>query len=277
MKKILVPIDFTDTAENAFVYALEMAKFYNAELLLLHTFDMPYVDNEILVFNYAEIYENLEVSNSNQFDEELKKLYDLAKDHDANNITINHIMMAGNLIENIKLAVQQENIDFVVMGTNGASGWFDSLVGTYTSEVISDLSVPVMSVAHDAQFEKMDTIAFTTRYKEKDILALEEVLAIAKRINAQVKCLYVKTSDSEVSKDTFSIWESHFKNHKNLEFFIIPSDDESQTIEEFLVNHNIDLLAMVTYKRSFFANFFTTSTTQKMSLHLKTPVLALHE
>eukprot|EP01136_Pigoraptor_vietnamica_P023430 Opistho-1_new@75528 len=150
MKKILVPIDFTDTAENAFVYALEMAKFYNAELLLLHTFDMPYVDNEILVFNYAEIYENLEVSNSNQFDEELKKLYDLAKDHDANNITINHIMMAGNLIENIKLAVQQENIDFVVMGTNGASGWFDSLVGTYTSEVISDLSVPVMSVAHDA-------------------------------------------------------------------------------------------------------------------------------
>lgn len=277
MKKILVPIDFTDTAENAFVYALEMAKFYSAELLLLHTFDMPYVDNEILVFNYAEVYENLEVSSSNQFDEELKKLYDLAKDHDAKNIAINHIMMAGNLIDNIKLAVQQENIDFVVMGTNGASGWFDSLVGTYTSEVISDLSVPVMSVAHDAQFEKMDTIAFTTRYKEKDILALEEVLAIAKRINAKVKCLYVKTSDSEVSKDTLAIWESHFKKEKNLDFFIIPSDDVSQTIEEFLVNHTIDLLAMVTYKRSFFANFFTTSTAQKMSLHLKTPVLALHE
>lgn len=277
MKKILVPIDFTDTSENAFVYAIEMAKFYKAELLLLHTFDLPYIDNETQASNYAELYKTLEVSNSNQFDGELEKLYKMAKEHDAKNIVINHIMMVGELIENIKLVVNQENIDFIVMGTNGASGWFDSLIGTYTSEVISYLSVPVMSVAHDAKFEKMDTIAFTTRYKEKDIIALEEVLSIAKRINAQVKCLYVKTSDSEVSKDTFSIWESHFKNHKNLEFFIIPSNDVSQTIEEFLVNHTIDLLAMVTYKRSFFANFFTTSTTQKMSLHLKTPVLALHE
>ncbi len=79
MKKILVPIDFSDTSENAFIYALEMAKSYKAQLILLHTFDLPFVDNQVVAFNYAEIYDTLEVTNSNQFEDEMSKLTAVAK------------------------------------------------------------------------------------------------------------------------------------------------------------------------------------------------------
>ena len=132
-------------------------------------------------------------------------------------------------------------------------------------------------MAHDAKFHKIETIGFTTRYREKDIAALEEVLGIAKKMKAKVKCLYVKTMISDVRGEAVSQWESHFREEQNLEFFIIPSEEINETIDEFLINQTIDLLAMVTYKRNFFTQFFTTSTTLKMSQHSRTPILALHE
>ncbi|HNP32338.1 MAG TPA: universal stress protein [Flavobacterium sp.] len=278
MKKILVPLDFTETSENAFVYAVEMAKLFKAELVLLHTFELPIIDSQMAVpLNYAEIYDTLQLTNSNHFKDEISKLRIIAKEHKAEDIVMNHIMMDGDLIFAIKEVVQDEDIDFVVMGTNGASGWFDSFIGTNTASVIADLSIPVLSVAHDSKFEKIETIGFTTCYTEKDIQALIEVLIIAKRMKAKVKCLYVKTSHSDVKGEIIHKWESHFENENNLEFLIIPSEDIEGTIEEFIVNQNIDLLAMGTHKRNIFTQFFTTSKTQKMSQHLKTPVLAIHE
>jgi nucleotide-binding universal stress UspA family protein len=277
MKKILVPIDFTETSENAFVYALEMAKSHEAELILLHAFELPIVDSQVTPINFAEIYTSLELANTNQFEDELQKLNAIAKGHNAENIVLSHIMMDGDLLFCVKEVIKQENIDFVVMGTKGASGWFESFIGTNTCSIISDVWVPVLSVAQETKYSKIETIGFTTCYKEDEIHALNEVVALAKKLGARVKCLYVKKSDSEVKGESIAYWESIFENEKDLEFFIIPSEDVESTIEDFIINQNIDLLAMVTHKKNFFTRLFTTSTTQKMSQHSKTPILALHE
>ncbi len=175
MKKILVPLDFSDTSENAFVYALEMAKVFKAELVLLHTFDLPIVDSQAMPLNYATLYDTIELTNFDHFKEELPKLRAIAEDRKAEHLVMNHIMMDGELVYNIKKIIQQEQIDFVVMGTNGAHGWLDSFIGTNTSSVISDVSVPVLSVPAGIKFTKIETIAFTTRFRQKDIKALEDV------------------------------------------------------------------------------------------------------
>jgi len=277
MKKILVPLDFSETSENAFVYALEMAKLFKAELLLLHTFDLPIVDSQAMPINYATLYETLEMSNFDHFKEEMPKLHALAETHKAAHINMRHIMMDGELVYSIKKVIKQENIDFVVMGTNGATGWLDSFIGTNTASVISDVSVPVLSVPLAAKFEKIEAIAFTTRFRQKDIEALVKVLMLAKKMHAQVKCLYVKTAHSDVNTDTILRWQSHFEDEEHLQFFVLPNEDVKATIEDFLVDQDIDVLAMLTYKRNFFVELFTTTTTQKLAQSLHTPILALHE
>ncbi|MEM0542751.1 universal stress protein [Flavobacterium sp. j3] len=277
MKKILLPVDFSETSDNAFVYALEMAKLFKAELVLLHTFELPIVDSQSLPLNYAMIYETIELTNFEHFKENMPKLHAIADKRKLGHIAMRHILMDGDLIYNIKKVVKQENIDFVVMGTKGAEGWLDSFLGTNTSAVISDVSVPVLSVPIDAKFSKVENIAFTTRFRKKDIEALVKVLVIAKKLHAKVKCLHVKTSDSDVNTDTINRWKAHFDDDDNLQFFIIPSDEVPETIEDFLVTQDIDLLAMLTYKRNFFVELFTSTTTQKLSYHLRTPILAFHE
>lgn len=277
MKKILVPIDFSDTANNAFVYALEMAKVYEAKLVLLHTFSLPIVDGQLVPINYVEMYQTLEELNSDRFKDVIEKLKGIAKQHNAENITLDHIMMDGDLLYCIKQVVSQDHIDFVVMGTNGASGWLDSFMGTNTSNLISDIEVPVLSVSSETKFQKIKTIGFRTRYKEDEIYALNDVMDLAKRIGAKVKCIYVKTPDSGFKGGRIEYWESVFENERDLEFFVIPSENIESTIEDFIANQGIDLMAMVSHRKNFFTRLFTTSNTEKMALHSKTPILALHD
>lgn len=277
MKKILVPLDFSETSDNAFVYALEMAKILKAELLLLHTFELPVIESQMMPINYATIYDSIQLANFDHFKEKLPQLRALAEQHHLEHTAMNHILMDGDLLLSIKKVIAQESIDMVVMGTNGAEGWLDSFIGTNTGSVISGVSVPVLSVPVGARFEKIENIAFTTRFRKKDIEALVKLMLFAKKMKAKVKCLYVKTEDSDVTSETIKRWQSHFEDEQDLQFYIIPNENVNETIEDFLVSQEIDILAMLTYKRNFFVELFTTTTTQRLSYHVQTPILAFHE
>jgi nucleotide-binding universal stress UspA family protein len=276
MKKILFPTDFSEAADNAFVHALEFAKIVNAELVLLHTFELPVYDNQFFPENYNILFDSLQLSEFDMFKEEIPKLRAIAEKRNLNHIKMSHRLMDGNLLYNIKKAIKEENIDFIVMGTSGATGWEAFFLGTNTGNVLTAVDVPVLSVPSEAKFKKIETIGFTTRYRAKDKKALKDVLKIAKKTNAKVKCLYVKTNNSDVAGTTIKQWEEEFKDEPVV-FSIIPSDDVQDTILDFVLFKDIDVLAMLTYKRNFFVELFKPSLTQKFSNRLGIPVLAIHE
>lgn len=276
MKKILVPIDFSEVSENAFVHALEMAKVFDTEIVLLHTYELPVIDGQTAQIDYAVLYDSIEHANSDLFKKELVKLNEIVDKHHAKHVVLKHVLTEGGLVYAIKKCIEKEGIDLVVMGTSGASGWFESMIGTNTGSIIADVQVPVLSIPKDAQYTPIDTLGFTTRFRAKDKIALEQVVFWSKKLNAQVKCLYVQTSDSDVTDKDIEDWKEHFKNENNLEFYIVPDDDVKTTIEDFIIDEAIDVLVMLTYKRSFFESLFTTTTTQKLAQYIDTPILALH-
>jgi len=276
MKKILFPTDFSEVANNAFVHALGLAKLIQGELILLHTYELPIIDNQFAPQNYKEVFDSLELANFDRFKDEIPKLRAIALEHNLEHIKMSHLLMDGDLIYNVKEIIKNDEIDFVVMGTSGASGWKEMFLGTNTGEAIANLSVPVLSIPESAKYNKIETIGFTTRFREKDKEALSNVIKIAKSAGAMVKCLYVETKASDNTVATYKDWEEHFKD-KPVQFFIVPSEKVNETIEEFITHQNIDVLAMLTYKRNFFQWLFTTSFTEKMSYHCNIPILALHE
>ncbi len=276
MKKILFPTDFSEVATNAFIHALEFAKIVQGELVLLHTFELPIYDNQFFPENYNVLFDSLQLSEFDMFKEEIPKLHAIAEERNLDKIKMSHRLMDGSLLFNIKKAIKEEKIDFIVMGTSGATGWEAFFMGTNTGNVLTAVDVPVLSVPLEAKFKKIETIGFTTRFRAKDKKALKDVLKIAKKTNANVKCLYVKTNNSDVSKTTIKQWEEEFAKEP-IQFSVIPSDDVQDTILDFVLFKDIDVLAMLTYKRNFFVELFKPSLTQKFSNTLDIPVLAMHE
>lgn len=274
MKRILFPTDFSEVANNAFVHALELAKTMQGELIVLHSFELPVVDNQFFPENYMVIYESLELSQFDMFKDEIPKLRTIAEERNLDKIRMTHRLMDGDLTFNIKKAIKEDEIDFVVMGTSGASGWESFFLGSNSGNVITDISVPMLCVPHDVPFRKIKTIGFTTRFRPKDKKALKSVLKIARRMNAHIKCLYVKTNDSDVDSSVVKEWELEFENDP-ISFSVTISNEVKDTILDFILQHDIDMLTMLTYKKGFFEGLFHTSLTKKLATEYSTLVLSI--
>ena len=276
MKKILFPTDFSKTANNAFVYALEMAKFHNAELIVLHVYDFPPVAYEGYPSYVTEVYETIELSNFENFKDEVPVLRKIAEEHQLGSIQMSHVLEQGDLIQVIKSLVKKEKIDLIVMGTNGAIGLKETFLGSNAGSVIEKVPILSLTVPHKAKFDTIKKIGFTTLFSSRDRIALKQVLEFAKQVNAKVKCLYVRTFDSEVKESKIQKWRQDFKDEP-VEFFVIPSEDIKGTIADFLKEKDIDVLAMLSYKHKFLEGLFKKSLIKKMAYDSEVPILALHE
>ena len=140
---------------------------------------------------------------------------------------------------------------------------------------MSGIDVPMLCVPAEAKFKKIEIIGFTTRFRSKDKKALKMVLKNAKKTKAKVKCLYVKTSNSDVSNDTIANWEKEFSNEP-IDFYVVMSEEVKETILDFIMYKEVDMLTMLTYKRGFFEGIFKPSLTKKIAINNEIPILAIH-
>ena len=276
MKKILFPTDFSKTANNAFVYALEMAKFIKAELIVLHVYDLPPVSYEGYPTYVADVYESIELSNFENFKDQVPLLRKIAEEHNLDSIPMSHVLEQGDLIGVMKRLVKDEKIDLIVMGTSGATGLKELFLGSNAGTVIEKIPILSLTVPNKAKFDKIKKIGLTTRYSRKDKIALKQVLDFARQVDAKVKCLFVRTFDSNIKQSLIDKWKHDFKNEP-VEFFIIPSEDVKGIIADFLIQKDIDVLAMLSYKHNFFQNLLGKSLIKTFAFESDVPILALHE
>lgn len=276
MKKILFPTDFSDVSNNAFIYALKLADNIKAEIITLHVYDLPVIDNEGFPNYLLELYDVVEVGQFENYKGQIPVLREIAERHHLENIKLSHQLVMGDLVSTIKEICKKENIDYVVMGTKGASGFKETFLGSTAGNVIANTDAYVLAIPEHCKYHSIKNIAFTSRFKDKDRKALHRVIKIAKGFNAQVHCLYVKTPHSDVKQVTMRDWEFVF-SEDDVQFHVIESDHVKDTILSFTDTEKIDLLAMLHYKKNFLEELFHHSLTKKIAHHIRIPILALHD
>ncbi|KGO83390.1 hypothetical protein Q763_02140 [Flavobacterium beibuense F44-8] len=278
MKRILFPTDFSQAAKAAFVYALRFADSFDAELILLHVYDLPIVDTPPMPEMTKEIFDIVEMNQFESFREELPELHKIAEKKGLGHVRIKNMLLYGDLVYNINKVTKDEDVDFIVMGTKGASGLRETFIGSTTASVISNSDVPVLAIPEEAEFHhRIKNIAFTTQYREKDNDALKSALEIADKFKATVQCLYIKNPDDPSDIDErIAEWRMYYRD-KNIDFFNIAGDHIEQTILDFIESQHVDMLVMRKHKRGFFEGLFHRSLTKKMAYHTKVPLLVFHE
>ena len=276
MKRILFPTDFSDASIKAFIYALKLADAFQAEVITLHAYELPQLHYGGLPHTLKEVYDTIELESFENYKDQIPMLRDIAEKHNLGHVKISNILKHGDLIWTIKDVVKNEHIDYVVMGTKGATGLKETFLGSNAGSVVTEVNAYVITVPEESEYNGINNIVFTTRFNEDDKKALKKVLELAKMFGAKVHCLYVKTKKTNVNDVIIQDWKFLFKDDA-VEFHIIENEDVQQTILNFTNAYEIDLLAMLNYKRGFFEELFRQSLTQKLSYHLQVPLLAIHE
>lgn len=280
MKKILFPTDFSSTANNAFIYALHIAKKMNASILTLHTYALPDVGSSVgfvLPTHLKEFYDSIDINELESFREALPALRKIADENGFDQIEMTHTLeMGDDPKRTILQTAEEQNVDLIVMGTKGARGLKEIFVGSNTAHVMENADCPVVVVPEKAVFDnRLDKIAITTEFAAAEEKAIMQTVEFAQHFDAAVECINVDIFHTHQYYDRMAKMAKQYEGTPNLSFKVLDGNDIEPTILSYLKDNETDMLVMLTQKRSFFEKLFHYSVAKQMAYHSTIPIMAI--
>jgi len=268
--KILVPTDFSKLSKVAVQYAVKIGKKLKAKLILLSVVNLERPPGRgVLNVKY------LEDKMTENAVEDCAKLIGEIRSENKGKIDITYDVLKGFPVESVVTNYAQHNdIDLIVMGTKGATGLLKILFGSNTAAVIDKSRIPVIAVPEFARFTSLKDILYATDIANlKD--ELKTVVSFAKSFNAVVHLLHIAptTGGSKLNKKEIIAMLTKALDYKRITFTVSHHDNAAEGIDEYVIKHKTDMLAMFTHELTFFEKLFGKSITRQMAFLSNVPLL----
>jgi len=276
MKTILVPTDFSKISRNAIDYAAEMAKLTKSKLVLFHVYDIPVVTAEAPIVMPG--WEDIEKDCMNG----LKKMERSIWRKYGKGVETECICQLGfSVSEIIKQYTDENNIDLVVMGMQGAGYISEKLMGSNATSLIKRANCPVLVINEHVKFTSLKKIVLACDYEKVPVKSiLEPLKEFVKLFKSQVYVLNVikeiKKSVAVKKSAAGAAIEDSLEGIKH-SFHFVENDDTIEGINEFVSDKKADMVVIIPRKHKFLDNIFHERNTKRMAFHTSIPLLALHE
>jgi nucleotide-binding universal stress UspA family protein len=193
MKTILVPTDFSPSANNAAKYALKVAQKVKANIKLCNAIKVP--AESVLAAQVAWLLEDM-VSLKQESNAELDYLTDiLEKEIPEKNENfwprIQHTTGVGNVTDYIRNLVSDDHINLVIMGMSGANVFSRFVLGSNSRDLIKTADFPLLLIPKNHVYSAIKRIGFATDLSESDIDALHALANFARYFNAEILISHV--------------------------------------------------------------------------------------
>ena len=279
MKNILIPTDFSDNSWNATEYALNFFKNTPCNFYLLHvTLTTTYIGEESQLFTTTEMLQNTILKQAQEgLDNLLNKINKLYANPKHHFFTISNYNF---FVDAVKTQIEEKKIDLIVMGTKGASGISEVVIGTNTGDVITKVKCPVLTIPENATFKAPEKIAFPTDYNlHYQPSVLNEISEFVEQYHSTLKILHISKEAVVLSasqKENKHYLQNFFNEEKHSTHKIINKKIE-EGIQSFTESRNIDMIIMVAKNLTLFQQIFFKPTVEEISYHTEVPFLVLHE
>lgn len=274
MKKIIVPVDFSVTAENAAVFAGQVAAFYRADIWLYYNYD---VVPTLVEYGYSSVSAS-EMESAVDF--ELQEFRKKIQSQLSAPVNIYTKAEAGVLIDNLRSFCDEIQPDMVVFGLSGKNALARLVVGSNTIRAIQQLKYPVLVVPPKAVFIPVRKIGFACDYKK--VLHTTPVSLLKKLVsdfNADLYVLNVEYKADALSAGTEaeSLYISELLKELKPYYSTIYSEDIPVGINWFAEKEKIDWMVMIPRQHNLMEKIFGRSQTKELLYHTNVPVLCMHE
>ena len=278
-KKILVPIDFSPCSENALAYAMQLATKIKATIHVLNVamIDIEETENSYVVESIVKEKISLTRQRLDKSLTTVKKNVSLSLDKLSEIETIIEIGSPSLMISEI---AKRSQVDLIIMGTQGENSISDRLLGSTASTVVKNASCSLIVIPERALFQYPIIMGYASNLIDSDPF---EILRAGKLLEpvqpAVIHCVHF-SEKQEYMDDTFDDFKKFFlKNTINtsIHFYRIKTNDKVQGLNDFCIEHNINLMVLYRPVRSFWQALFGKGFTQEMSKHTNVPLLVLRE
>lgn len=274
MKKILYPTDFSPTAENAFIFALQIADHLGASIITLHAFNRPDVSNFNLPDTLRDVYESIDLDAFENYEDEIPVLRDIANGNGYYHVPMVHVLEEGAAVSAILRTANKNKADLIVMGTTGAGGMEKYFFGTVAGKVLEEAHCPVVVVPNTASFDGIiDNIAVATNFTPEDVIIIEALRKFRDLMGCHLHIIHIDTEKDGSADEKLKSFCEQWHNDKHMTKHTMPHDDINAGLDEFVNEKEIDLLAILSHKRNWFEELFQKNRAKELSFQHSIPLL----
>lgn len=271
MKKILIPVDFSDLARHAFELGKQLQSELQAELHFVHIVTLP---SHILLTTDGELFDDDEMDITQlqlehaQAERKLMAWVDNVQSNVVNKVLYGHVN------ETLLHYAQKIKADMVLMGTHGAFGMRELLNGSHAEYLAMHADMPILSLKGEAgkRIEKMVLAADFTATLPTNIGLL---LALRTALQAQLYLLQIQKPGKRKREVEIQEQMSAFAEANGLEdvaYAIFPAEDLEEGIVRFAANNNIDLIAIGSMQRTGLNKLINGCISADLVNHVQKPI-----
>lgn len=272
MKTVLLPIDFSENSRNAVDYAIDLFGDDECEFVLLNCYRTPHAGATMLV-SIEDLMHNETI---NDLKEEKQRIID---NNPSAVLNIDVVAEFGDIIMGLNKVTRNRYVDVIVMGTKGASGVKEVIIGSNTAAVIKKVKRPIITVPENYKFTAPKHLVLAADYEETGSNdELKMLKAIATKYGSEISILNVHRELTIPNDDQVTNALEFNKIFEGIEHSFVDSveSDIAEGIENYINEHEVDILTLVSRERGFLETILRKSISKKMVMHAKCPTLVLH-
>ncbi|WP_142783243.1 universal stress protein [Changchengzhania lutea] len=276
MTRILLPTDFSNNSFNAIDYALELFRDSPCEFYIHNVQKASsFITDDMLIVSASTTIYNTIIKAAKQ---SIANIISRAEGKYKNK---KHTFFASvdydNFIDSINQITEKTPIDLIIMGTKGAAGIEKVVFGSNTVRVIQRCKAPVLVIPKDSKFKEVKNIAvinsFSTSYDLKTLKPLSEIHRI---LSSNIKVVHVNYEQNRTPHQTQNIDSIKELCHATSEDFLNSTNTNLfETVQEFIINNDVDMLAMVGEKHTFLERLFKRHAVETFAYKIDIPLLIL--
>lgn len=275
IKKILIPYDFSETAELALEHAAFMSKLHKAEIQLLHVIE-SYSFTTAISSAFTKSQTAFESKIESSANVRLKQIADKLHHSSGMNVTCN--TEVGKIYKKIIQVSEQDNVDIIVMGTHGGSGFQEYLMGSNSYKVVMGAPCPVITVQTHAKKIGFKDIVLPIDNSSVSRQKVTFAIEIAKHYNSVIHIAGIMTMSDVEMQRIFEVKVHQVKDF--VEEHEVPytvkmfkGDNIATITMDYSSQINADLIVIMTEQES--SGLFMGSFAQQIVNHSKIPVMSV--
>ncbi|MCB0669352.1 MAG: universal stress protein [Saprospiraceae bacterium] len=280
MKRILVPTDFSENANNAFFYALGVAYETGATITLLHVVELEMEVLDIPMPS-GSAYQARKDAAELAMDAQVELAQGIDGDWEDVIAAVNKKVVVGNPTGHIKSVAEDIDADVIIMGARGRhKNTFAKMLGTRSSDIAQEAPVPVLIVPEGAIFKSFVQIAYASELLTTDPYHLWRALELIKPFSPVVRYLHVSqfADDEELEKEQKIRKYIESQNAAlQLIFYHVIGQNIDKELEKYSRTFEVDLIVIYHEQKNIFQRMFTHSHTKHLLSMSDIPVLVLKE
>ena len=269
MKKIIVPIDFSEQSEYAMKLAVSLAKKHGSEILALHMLEL----NQAMIASSEGFHPEQTVFLLKLAEKRFKDFLDKPY---LKGITVTPIIKHYKVFSELNEVAEEHGVELIVMGSHGSDGLKEIFVGSNAEKVVRNADIPVIVVKEELENFKVDRIAFACDFKDDSLMAFQKAKRFAALLSAEIELVYINTPGDDFlsNKDAYDRINEFLTKANEGQQVEIYND---YSVEKGILNYSesilADMIGIPTHGRKGLSHFFMGSIGEDIANHSKIPVV----